>query len=170
MAHRGTLFLDEIGELPLSLQVKLLRFLQEHRLERVGGRQEIEVDVRVIAATNIDLKRAMKEEQFREDLYYRLAVVGIALPALRERGDDVTVLAKVFLERLPRRTRRTWSDSTTTPSARCTRMTGPVTSASSKIASSEPSSCRRDESSPGRHGAVLGGCRPVQERELERSA
>ena len=93
------LFLDEIGELPLSLQVKLLRFLQEHRLERVGGRQEIEVDVRVVAATNADLKRAMKEERFREDLYYRLAVVGISLPPLRDRGEDVTVLARYFLER-----------------------------------------------------------------------
>ena len=98
-ANRGTLFLDEIGELPLSLQVKLLRFLQEHTIERVGGRKEIEVDVRVIAATNTDLKRAMKEELFREDLYYRIAVVGVTLPPLRERGDDITVLAKVFLER-----------------------------------------------------------------------
>ncbi len=99
MANRGTLFLDEIGELPLSLQVKLLRFLQEHSIERVGGRQEIDVDVRVIAATNTDLKRAMKEERFREDLYYRIAVVGVTLPPLRDRGDDITVLAKVFLER-----------------------------------------------------------------------
>ena len=99
MANRGTLFLDEIGELPLSLQVKLLRFLQEHSIERVGGRQEIDVNVRVIAATNTDLKRAMKEERFREDLYYRIAVVGVTLPPLRDRGDDITVLAKVFLER-----------------------------------------------------------------------
>ena len=99
MANRGTLFLDEIGELPLSLQVKLLRFLQEHAIERVGGRQEIEVNVRVIAATNTDLQRAMKEERFREDLYYRIAVVGVTLPPLRDRGDDITVLAKVFLER-----------------------------------------------------------------------
>jgi len=98
-ADGGTLFLDEIGELPLSLQVKLLRFLQEHRLERVGGRQEIVVDVRVVAATNADLQRAMKEDQFREDLYYRLAVVGVQLPPLRDRGEDVTVLAKYFLER-----------------------------------------------------------------------
>jgi two-component system NtrC family response regulator len=98
-AHRGTLFLDEVGELPVGLQVKLLRFLQEHRLERVGGRQEIAVDVRVIAATNADLERAMSEQKFREDLFYRLAVVRLALPPLRERGDDVTVLAKIFLER-----------------------------------------------------------------------
>ena len=80
--------------------MKLLRFLQEHRLERVGGRQEIDVDVRVIAATNTDLKRAMKAEQFREDLYYRLAVVGVTLPPLRDRGEDITILAKVFLEAL----------------------------------------------------------------------
>jgi two-component system NtrC family response regulator len=98
-AHRGTLFLDEVGELPVALQVKLLRFLQEHRLERVGGRQEIAVDVRVIAATNADLDREMKAETFREDLYYRLAVVRLSLPPLRERGDDVSVLAKLFLER-----------------------------------------------------------------------
>jgi two-component system NtrC family response regulator len=98
-AHRGTLFLDEVGELPVALQVKLLRFLQEHRLERVGGRQEIPVDVRVIAATNADLDREMKEERFREDLFYRLAVVRLALPPLRDRGEDVTVLAKIFLEK-----------------------------------------------------------------------
>jgi two-component system NtrC family response regulator len=98
-AHRGTLFLDEVGELPVALQVKLLRFLQEHRLERVGGRQEIAVDVRVIAATNADLDREMEEGRFREDLFYRLAVVRIPLPALRERGEDRTVLARIFLER-----------------------------------------------------------------------
>jgi two-component system NtrC family response regulator len=106
-AHRGTLFLDEVGELTLSLQVKLLRFLQEHRLERVGGRQEIPVDVRVIAATNADLDRALKEEKFREDLFYRLAVVRVALPPLRNRGEDVTVLAKIFLERFAAENRKT---------------------------------------------------------------
>jgi two-component system NtrC family response regulator len=106
-AHRGTLFLDEVGELPLALQVKLLRFLQEHRLERVGGRQEIPVDVRVIAATNADLDRALKEEKFREDLFYRLAVVRLALPPLRNRGEDVTVLAKIFLERFATENKKT---------------------------------------------------------------
>ena len=87
--------------------MKLLRFLQEHRLERVGGRQEIDVDVRVIAATNTDLKRAMKAEQFREDLYYRLAVVGVTLPPLRDRGEDITILAKVFLERYGTESKKT---------------------------------------------------------------
>jgi two-component system NtrC family response regulator len=95
----GTLFLDEIGEIPLPLQVKLLRFLQEQRIERVGGRQEIQVDTRVIAATNVDLKKAMTAGAFREDLFYRLAVVQITLPTLMEREDDVLLLAQSFLNR-----------------------------------------------------------------------
>lgn len=99
MASGGTLFLDEIGEIPLPLQVKLLRFLQEQTIERVGGRQEIAVDTRVIAATNADLKRGLAEGKFREDLYYRLAVVVLNLPALREREGDVRVLAQEFLQR-----------------------------------------------------------------------
>jgi two-component system NtrC family response regulator len=98
-AAGGTLFLDEIGDIPLPLQVKLLRFLQEQRIERVGGRQEIEVDTRIIAATNADLKKAMAEGRFREDLYYRLAVVVINLPALRERENDIRLLAQEFLRR-----------------------------------------------------------------------
>lgn len=99
MAEGGTLFLDEIGEIPLAIQVKLLRFLQEQCIERVGGRQEIHVDSRVIAATNADLKKKMADGSFREDLFYRLAVVQINLPALRERDDDVILLAKTFLQR-----------------------------------------------------------------------
>ncbi|HEV2208377.1 MAG TPA: PEP-CTERM-box response regulator transcription factor [Verrucomicrobiae bacterium] len=99
MANAGTLFLDEIGEIPLQLQVKLLRFLQEQRIERVGGRQEIQVDTRVIAATNLDLKKAVTEERFREDLYYRIAVVVLKLPPLRDRDGDITLLAKEFLHR-----------------------------------------------------------------------
>ncbi len=99
MASGGTLFLDEIGELPTALQVKLLRFLQEQCIERVGGRGTIDVDTRIVAATNIDLKQAMKEGRFREDLYYRLAVVVVRLPALREREGDVPFLAKIFLQK-----------------------------------------------------------------------
>jgi len=99
MAEGGTLFLDEIGELPLSLQVKLLRFLQEKVIERVGGREQISVDVRVIAATNRDLKEAMKEGVFREDLYFRLGVITISIPPLRDREGDVILMAKAFLER-----------------------------------------------------------------------
>ncbi|MBI5691755.1 MAG: PEP-CTERM-box response regulator transcription factor [Verrucomicrobia bacterium] len=98
-AEGGTLFLDEIGEIPLAIQVKLLRFLQEQTLERVGGRQEIEVETRVIAATNADLKKKMADGSFREDLFYRLAVVQINLPPLRERDDDAVLLAKAFLQR-----------------------------------------------------------------------
>jgi two-component system NtrC family response regulator len=96
-ANGGTLFLDEIGDLPLALQVKLLRFLQEHHIERVGGREVISLDVRVIAATNRDLKRAVAEQRFRDDLFFRLSVVTISLPPLRERGDDVMLLARAFL-------------------------------------------------------------------------
>lgn len=95
----GTLFLDEIGEVPLPIQVKLLRFLQEQCIERVGGRQEIPVDTRVIAATNADLKKGMTTGAFREDLFYRLAVVQVTLPALRDRDDDKTLLAQAFLQR-----------------------------------------------------------------------
>jgi len=99
MAEGGTLFLDEIGELPTLLQVKLLRFLQERVIERVGGREQIKVDTRVVAATNRDLKDAMKEGSFREDLYFRLGVILMSLPPLREREGDVILLAKAFLER-----------------------------------------------------------------------
>ena len=98
-ASGGTLFLDEIGELPAALQVKILRFLQEQYIERVGGRTKIQVDTRVIAATNVDLKKAMSEGKFREDLFYRLAVVTIRLPSLRERSSDVPLLAKTFLRK-----------------------------------------------------------------------
>lgn len=98
-ASGGTLFLDEIGELPALLQVKLLRFLQEQCIERVGGRQPIQVDTRVVSATNVDLKKAITEGRFREDLFYRLAVVVINLPPLRERETDVRLLAQEFLRR-----------------------------------------------------------------------
>jgi two-component system NtrC family response regulator len=98
-AHNGTLFLDEIGELPPPLQVKLLRFLQEKVIQRVGGREDIQVDTRIIAATNIDITKAMAEGVFREDLYYRISVVTVTLPPLRSRGEDVTLLATLFLRR-----------------------------------------------------------------------
>ena len=106
MAQAGSLFLDEIGELPAPLQVKLLRFLQEQKIERIGGREEIAVDVRVMAATNRDLKEAMKEGKFREDLYYRLGVVVIALPPLREREGDIQVLATALLQRFAAENKR----------------------------------------------------------------
>jgi two-component system, NtrC family, response regulator HydG len=99
LAHEGTLFLDEIGEIPPAIQVKLLRVLQERRFERVGGEETIEVDVRVVSATNRDLAAAAKAGRFREDLYYRLNVVPIHLPPLRERPGDVEELARFFLAR-----------------------------------------------------------------------
>ncbi len=97
-AQHGTVVLDEIGELPLLLQVKLLRFLQEGTIERIGGKDLIRVDARVIAITNVDLTQAVKENLFREDLYYRLNVVPLTVPALKERPEDIPVLAKYFLE------------------------------------------------------------------------
>jgi len=98
-AHRGTLFLDEIGELPGHLQVKLLRFLQEKTIQRVGGREDIPVDARIVAATNMDILNALKEGGFREDLYYRIGVMTIHVPPLRERGADVMLLSHVFLKK-----------------------------------------------------------------------
>ena len=98
-ANGGTLFLDEIGELPQPLQVKFLRFLQERVIQRVGGRKDIPVDIRLVAATNSDLKKATAEGRFREDLYFRLAVVPLRLPPLRDRTGDVPLLAQAFLNR-----------------------------------------------------------------------
>ena len=102
MAHRGTLFLDEIGDLPLALQAKILRALEEKRFERVGGTQSLHVDVRVVAATNRQLKQRVAERQFREDLYFRLSVFPIQIPPLRERSDDVVILARHFVEKFCR--------------------------------------------------------------------
>ena len=98
-ANRGTVFLDEIGDMPSSIQAKILRLLQEKSIERLGGRETIPVDVRIIAATNRNLEGALSEGRFREDLYYRLKVVTITLPPLREREGDIPLLAKYFLAR-----------------------------------------------------------------------
>ena len=102
LAHRGTLFLDEIGDLPLALQAKILRGHEEKRFERVGGTVPIQVDVRVVAATNRHLKAAVAARQFREDLYFRLSVFPITIPPLRERVDDIPTLARYFIDKFCR--------------------------------------------------------------------
>ncbi|WP_457570805.1 sigma-54 interaction domain-containing protein [Desulfovulcanus sp.] len=99
LANGGTIFLDEIGEMDLSLQVKILRVIQEREFERVGGTKTQKVDVRIVAATNRDLEKEVAKGTFREDLFYRLNVIPISLPPLRERGEDILILAEYFLEK-----------------------------------------------------------------------
>ncbi len=107
MAHGGTIFLDEVGEMPLHLQAKLLRVLQTKQFESVGSNRTIEVDVRIIAATNRDLEAASAKKEFREDLYYRLAVIPVRIPTLRERKEDIPVLVKHFCDQFNRLTGHT---------------------------------------------------------------
>src|SRR5438093_11713126 len=102
MAHRGTLFLDEIGDLPLALQAKILRALAEKKFERVGGTSLLHIDVRLVAATNRNLRNAVAAKQFREDLFFRLSVFPITIPPLRERPSDIPMLAKYFIDRFSR--------------------------------------------------------------------
>jgi DNA-binding NtrC family response regulator len=102
LADGGTIFLDEIGDMKLGLQSKLLRFLEERTFKRIGGKEDIEVDVRIVAATNKDLDKAIEERTFREDLFYRLNVIPITLPPLRERGEDILPLARHFLDNFNR--------------------------------------------------------------------
>jgi two-component system response regulator PilR (NtrC family) len=99
MADKGSIFFDEIGNIPIETQAKLLRVMQEREFMRLGGMETIKVDVRIIAATNVDLKREMEDGRFREDLFYRLHVISIQLPALRERRDDIPLLVQHFLEK-----------------------------------------------------------------------
>jgi DNA-binding NtrC family response regulator len=102
LAHHGTLFLDEMGDLPLAIQAKLLRVLEERRFERVGGTQSVDVDVRIVVATNRNLQKLVEEKLFREDLYFRISAVPLTIPPLRERGEDVLLLANHFLEKFSR--------------------------------------------------------------------
>ncbi len=99
-ANGGDIFLDEIGDLPLSTQVKLLRVLQEKEIEKVGDHRPIKIDVRIVAATNKDLNRLMEEDRFREDLYYRIGVIPIYLPPMRERREDIPLLLETFINRI----------------------------------------------------------------------
>ncbi len=109
-AEKGTIFLDELGEMSPLMQVKLLRVLQERRFRRVGGHEELAADIRIIAATNRDLAKMVAEGTFREDLYYRVNVIPVALPALRERREDIPVLARHFVQRFAREMRRPGAD------------------------------------------------------------
>lgn len=111
-AHKGTLFLDEIGDLPMALQAKLLRFLQERTIERIGGREEIQVDVRVVCATHRSLPDMVADGSFREDLYYRLSEITIDIPRLSERKGDVILLARAFLQRFNRELKQNIKDFT----------------------------------------------------------
>jgi transcriptional regulator with GAF, ATPase, and Fis domain len=106
-ADGGTIFLDEVGEMPLDLQVKLLRALQEREIERIGGKSTIKIDVRIIAATNRDLEKEMAEGRFRRDLYYRLNIFPITLPSLKERRQDIPLLASHFIKRFSKQTNKT---------------------------------------------------------------
>jgi two-component system NtrC family response regulator len=106
VANKGTLFLDEIGDLPLALQAKLLRFLQERVIERIGGREEIRVDVRIVCATHRDLKTLIAQGTFREDLYFRLAEIVLEVPPLRSRPGDASLLAHAFVRRFAEEQRR----------------------------------------------------------------
>jgi DNA-binding NtrC family response regulator len=115
LAHRGTLFLDEIGDLPLALQAKILRALEEKRFERIGGTQSLNVDVRIVAATNKGLRAGVASKQFREDLYFRLSVFPIAIPPLRDRQADIPILARHFVERFCRELKK--KPATLAPSA-----------------------------------------------------
>ena len=140
VAEKGSIFLDEIGEMSALVQVKLLRVLQERKFRRLGGTEEVEADIRIIAATNRDLSKMVAEGTFREDLFYRINVIPIRLPALRERVEDIPLLADHFVVRFATEMGKTdQRDFRRRDDAACRRTPGPATSASSRTPSSGPS-------------------------------
>ena len=140
LAHHGTLFLDEIGELPMSIQAKLLRVLEERRFERVGGTQSIDVDVRIVVATNRNLQKLAEEKLFREDLYFRISAVPLTIPPLRSRGNDINLLADHFLEKFSREFAKPGLELSPKPASASSTTAGPATSANSRTLWSAPSS------------------------------
>ena len=148
IADNGTLFLDEIGELDIALQAKILRALQEREIRRVGGIREIAVDVRVVAATNRDLLQMIEEKRFREDLYYRLNVLSIEIPPLRERRPDIPVLIDYFVKKHTRGTDRKITIEAEPRRSCCTIIFIPAMSASSNRPSNGRSCCARTTRSP----------------------
>ena len=146
VADGGTVFLDEIGEMTPTMQVKLLRVLQERKYRRVGGTEEIAANIRVIAATNRDLPKLVGEGKFREDLFYRLNVIPIELPALRERADDVPLIAEHFLAKYTREMGKPIDGFAPEALARAARrIRGPATCASSRTSSSGPSRSKSEQ-------------------------
>lgn len=135
-AQGGTLFLDEIGDISLNLQVKLLRFLQDHEVHRLGGKDTVVIDVRILAATNLDLQAAIADGRFREDLFYRLCVVTIPVPALKARGSDITLLARTFLMKFAEAQKKSSKGSHLKQSKPCWRTIGLEMSGNWKIGSS----------------------------------
>ena len=140
LAQGGTLFLDEVGDIPLPLQVKLLRFLQERVIERIGGRQPIAVDTRIVCATHQDLEAMIADGRFREDLYYRLAEIVVKIPSLAERTGDAVLLARHFVNRFGRELNPKVQSLSADALARSMLMPGRAMSASSRTASSARSS------------------------------
>ena len=149
LAEGGTLFLDEVGDIPLPLQVKLLRFLQERVIERIGGRQPIAVDTRIVCATHQDLDAMIADGRFREDLYYRLAEIVVKIPSLAERSGDAVLLARHFVNRFGSDLKRGADGAVARRDRRDRRLSaGPATSASSRTASSARSSWPTARASP----------------------
>ena len=168
-ANGGTLFLDEIGEMPLPAQAKLLRVLQEGTFQPVGSDRSIKVDVRIFAATNVDLEAAVEEGRFRQDLYYRLDVFPLEIPPLRERPEDIAPIAVLVLEAIARRTGRgPWTLPADVVGRRSSASPGRATSASSSMPSNAPPSWRRRGRSRARTCWLLpagaGGPRPSRPR------